>query len=115
MTGLIVQVEIEEVPVVDEPKKSHTGGGEQAFPDSVPAPLMGIAPGDEGIDYGNQSAEPRQNAKDLQEMDLEITGRTQPSWNFESVRQERQADHKRRDKQTCYVHEGTQAARSGAE
>src|ERR1700680_4706839 len=98
MTGLIVQVEIEEVPVVDEPKKSHTGGGEQAFPDAVPAPLMGIAPGDEGIDYGNQSAEPRQNAKDLQEMDLEITRGAEASWSFDGVRQETQADDKCHDK-----------------
>jgi hypothetical protein len=51
---LIVQAEIQKVPMVNEPEKTDAGGSQQRVPDLVPNPLLRVAPGFRGTVDGNQ-------------------------------------------------------------
>jgi hypothetical protein len=50
---LIVQAEIQKVPMVNEPEKADAGGSQQRVPDLVPNPLLRIAPGFCGAIHDN--------------------------------------------------------------
>jgi hypothetical protein len=41
---LIVEIEIQHVPMVGKPKRSYTGYAEQDIPDPVPQPLLLVGP-----------------------------------------------------------------------
>ena len=51
---LIVQAEIQKMPMVDEPEKADAGGSQQRVPDLVPNPLLCVAPGICGAVNGNE-------------------------------------------------------------
>jgi hypothetical protein len=50
---LIVQTEIQKVPMVNEPEKADASDSQQRVPDLVPNPLLPVAPGLCGAVDGN--------------------------------------------------------------
>ena len=70
--ALVVEIEVEQVPIGDEPEKANAACGEQDVPDAVPKPLLLIAPGNEGVENGDERAEAGEYAEDLQQMNPDV-------------------------------------------
>lgn len=65
----IVEMEIEQVPMENEPEKSHAANCKQRIPHFVPHPLASIAPRFHGSVNSSQSSNSRQHADYLKQMD----------------------------------------------
>ena len=85
---LVVEIEVKQVPAGDEPEEARASGGEQDVPDAVPDPLLPVGPGNEGIEYGYQSAEAGENADDLQKVQPDIAPLTEAAGVFQSLKGE---------------------------
>src|SRR5579885_2867942 len=90
----VVEVEVEHVPVGYEPEESDAAHSEADVPDAIPEPLLLIAPGDKGIEDGDERAETGKNADDLQEMNPEIAALAEAAGLLESLQRDEQAGHK---------------------
>ena len=66
----VMKVEVQEVPVHQEPKKADAADGEQGVPNLVPDPLRRVGPGLDGANDGEQRANSAKDTDHLQEMDL---------------------------------------------
>jgi len=50
-------MEIQQMPMIDEPEESHARESQKCIPDFIPEPLLAIAPGFQTVVDGNQRAQ----------------------------------------------------------
>src|SRR5579883_451657 len=89
----VVQVEVQHVPVGDEREESDTPHSQANVPNTIPKPLLFIAPRNKGIENGDERAETGENPGDLQEMNPEIAALAEAAGFLESLQRDEQAGH----------------------
>ena len=109
MSVLVVQIEIEKIPVEDEPEETDARGSQQDIPEFVPAPLLRIAQGCRGIVDCQQSSDAAEHTDDLEQVDLEIAAAAQAPGFLQAVEQEAQADQESDNHETDRMSPGAQA------
>lgn len=67
-----MKIEIQKVPVHQEPEKPEATDGQQSVPNLVPNPLRGIAPGFNSTNDGKEGADSAEDADDLKQVQFKI-------------------------------------------
>jgi hypothetical protein len=65
LATLVVQIEIQQVPVHEEPKKTEATDRQQGVPNLVPNPLRRVGPGLDGANDGQEGADPAEETYHL--------------------------------------------------
>src|SRR4029077_2273368 len=78
--NLVVQVKIQQVPVIDEPEESHAAERKKRVPDFIPNPLLVITPGPQAVVNRHQGTQARQQSDNLQQVQPRIAPLGQGGW-----------------------------------
>ena len=73
----VVKIEVQKVPVHQEPEQTDATDGEQRVPNLVPNPLLPVGPGLDGSNDREQRADSTKDPDHLQKMDLPAAIRPQ--------------------------------------